>query len=397
MKKLMILGASILQLPAIKEAKKLGLEVVVLDMDPNAIGFNESGIIKEIISTIDTSAVVRCAQKHNINGIMTLASDVPIPTVAAVCKELNLKGISIQTALRATNKSEMRKALSDAKVPIPKYYSVNTLSQFVEAASNFEHSFVVKASDNSGNRGIKLVEVRPDLNTLKEAFEYSKKYSRDGRILLEEYMEGPEFSVEGISVDGKYHPIQITDKITSGIPYFVELGHTQPSEQPLEIQNKIIKVAEDGVKALGIIEGPSHTEIKLTSEGPKIVEIGARLGGGCITSHLVPLSTGVNMVKANIMIALGQSPDLTKKFDKGSAIRFIQPKAGIISEIKGVEETLKKSGVIEIGFFKQIGDKVSEMHNGLDRVSYVIAQGNNRSQAVDLCEDAASHIKIKTM
>lgn len=125
------------------------------------------------------------------------------------------------------------------------------------------------------------------------------------------------------------------------------------------------------------------------------MEIGARLGGGCITTHLVPLSTGVNMVEANIRIALGETPDLCKKYDKGAAIRFLQPLPGIFKSVEGVDEARGISGVIEVGFMKKIGEVIPELSNGLDRVGYVITQGNTREEAVRLCGQAVKKIKFE--
>lgn len=392
----MILGASILQLPAIKKAKEMGLDVIVVDMNPDAVGFKEDGITKLYISTIDIPRILEAARAYRIDGIMTLASDMPMQAVAAVCEELGLIGVTPQTALNATNKAEMRKCFKTHGVPIPDFYIVNKLNEFLKEAKNFKTKFIVKPADNSGNRGVKLITNLEDENVLIQAYEYSKKYSRDGRVLLEEYMEGDEFSVETMSVNGVCHVIQITDKLTSGAPYFVELGHTQPSMVDENIKMKIVEVTKAGIKALGINHGPSHTEIKLTSSGPKIVEIGARLGGGCITTHLVPLSTGVNMVEANIRIALGEIPDLCKKYDKGAAIRFLQPLPGVFKSVKGVDEVRNISGVVEVGFMKKIGDIITELHNGLDRVGYVITQGNTREEAVGLCEKVVKLIQFET-
>lgn len=395
MKKIMILGASILQLPAIRKAKEMGLDVIAVDMNPDAIGFKEEGVTKVLISTIDTPRIVEAARHYKIDGIMTLCTDMPMQAVAAVCEDLGLVGVSRQTALNATNKAEMRKCFKAHGVPIPDFYIVRERNEFINAAKNFTSKFIVKPADNSGNRGVELITDVSNTEVLNQAFDYSKNFSRDGRILLEEYMEGDEFSVETMSIAGECHIIQITDKLTSGAPYFVEMGHTQPTKYNTEIKNRIAEVTKAGVKALGITYGPSHTEIKLTSTGPKIVEIGARLGGGCITTHLVPLSTGINMVEANIRIVLGEKPDLQQKFEKGAAIRFVQSPVGILKSIAGVEDIRKIPGIVEVGFFKEIGERISELHNGLDRVGYVIAQCNTREGAVELCEKCSEMIHFE--
>ena len=415
MKKIMILGASILQLPAIKKAKEMGLDVIAVDMDPDAVGFKEEGITKLQISTIDTPRIVEAARAYQIDGIMTLASDMPMQAVATVCEELGLIGITPQTALNATNKAEMRMCFKAHDVPIPEFYIVSELDEFMEATKHFTTKFIIKPADNSGNRGVKLITDIADEKVLIQAFNYSKKYSRDGRVLLEEYMEGDEFSVETMSVDGVCHVIQVTDKLTSGAPYFVEMGHTQPSMFAEDIKMRIAEVAKAGIKAIipsasapinvvlvkilsrasAVGHGPSHTEIKLTSTGPKIVEIGARLGGDCITTHLVPLSTGINMVEANIRIALGEYTDLKSRFNRGAAIRFIQSSVGVIKSIKGIDAVKKDSNVIEFVLLKRVGDKISEIRNSLDRIGYVITQGNTREEAVRFCEQAVEKIQFE--
>lgn len=390
-KTLMILGASILQLPAIKQAKEMGLNVVLVDMNPDAVGFKEDGVEKEIISTIDIPKVVEAAKKHKIDGIMTLASDMPMRTVAAVAKEMNLVGIDEQTAINATNKFEMRKALKKNNVPIPLFYRVSSLEELRECLPNFNGKFITKPADNSGSRGIYLVDSK---EKAQEAFLYSKANSRNGDVVVEEYMEGPEVSVETLTVDGICHVIQITDKLTTGAPHFVEMGHSQPSQLNQEVQKRIKEVAILANKAIGIKNGPSHTEIIVTKEGPKIVELGARLGGDCITTHLVPLSTGVNMVECCIKIALGQTPSIYSPFSKGSAIRYFEQRSGFIKSIDGVDKALKIKNVQQVKIVFEVGEKVTSVINSASRIGFVIASGNDSKDAISTCEKALSLVKI---
>lgn len=400
MKKIMILGASILQLPAIQKAKEMGLEVVAVDMNPDAIGFKENGIIKEVISTIDIPKVLECAKKYKINGIMTLASDMPMRTVAVVAKELKLVGIDEKTALKTTNKAIMRECLFENKVPIPEFYKISTKDNFIKILKYFEKKekkCIVKPVDNSGSRGVDLISDFSNMELLEESFEYSKNYSRTGDIIVEEYMEGPEVSVETLSVDGICNVIQITDKLTTGAPYFVEMGHNEPSILDEKMKEKIKKIACMAVNAVGIKNGPSHTEMKITKEGPKIVEIGSRLGGDNITTHLVPLSTGVNMVECCIRIALGEKPNLDKTLKKGSAIRYVKSDLGIIKKITGIEEARKIEGVQQISFVHNVGENVNEIKNSTDRLGFVIAQAETPEQAIRICENALEKIKVEVV
>lgn len=394
-KKIMILGASILQMPAIVQAKEMGLKVIAVDMNPQAIGFTVSGIEKELISTIDIPAIVKAAKRHKIDGIMTLATDMPMRSVAAVARELDLIGIDEETAIKATDKAEMREALKKGNVPIPHFFRVRSEDEFVKIADMFNSAFVIKPADSSGSRGINLIKDLKDKERMRTAYRYSRQYSRSGDVVVEEYMAGPEVSVETLSIDGECHVLQITDKITTGSPHFVEMGHTQPTRLGEKIAKKISDVAKSANKAIGIKNGPSHTEIIVTADGPKVVEIGARLGGDNITTHLVPLSTGINMVKCCIQIALGQTPDILPKWNKGAAIRYFSQHAGVIKKISGIEAAKKISGVKQITIVHDIGENITEVENSGARMGFVIAQGENASVAEKNCRKALEKIDVE--
>lgn len=153
-------------------------------------------------------------------------------------------------------------------------------------------------------------------------------------------------------------------------------------------------VATSAIKAIGINNGPSHTEIIVTSEGPKIVEVGARLGGDNITTHLVPLSTGVDMVKCCIEIALGQKPNVETKYEMSSAIRYFETSEGVIKNIRNVENAEKLKGVKQISFIKKTGDTIEAINSSSDRIGFVIAQSSTVANAVQTCECAIDMIQV---
>lgn len=394
-KKIMILGASILQLPAIVTAKNMNLDVVVVDMNPDAVGFDVPEVICEIISTIDAQSILKAAKKHRIDGIMTLATDMPMQSVAMTCKELGLVGISEDTALKATNKAYMRDALKEKAVPVPMYFRVKGKEEFFDAVNKIQtagYKCIVKPADNSGSRGVDLISKESNMD---KVYEYTSGFSRSGEIVVEEYMEGPEVSVETLAYDGVVHVIQITDKQTTGAPYFVEMGHSQPSCLSEDVKKRIAQIAIEANKAIGIENGPSHTEIKVTKDGPKIVELGARLGGDCITTHLVPLSTGVDMVESSIKIALGEKPDISLKWSKGAAIQYLETKPGIVKEIHGVNEAKAIEGIVQVSIVHGINEKVGEIRCSNDRAGFIISQRDTVDEAIKTAKRCTEVIQIK--
>ena len=389
-KTIMILGASILQLPAIEKATEMGLRVVALDMNPKAVGFNVPSVIKEVISTIDIPAAVEAARRRQIDGVMTLATDMPMRTVAAVAKECGLVGVSEDTAIKATDKSVMREALKAVGVPVPRFFRVMNIDEFKTAVNQIDGSYMVKPADSSGSRGILKVEDRDNLDS---AYEYTKQFSHNGVVVVEECMIGPEVSVETLAIDGEVHVIQITDKMTTGAPHFVEMGHTQPTR--LDCAEEIKRVAIAANKAVGIENGPSHTEIIVTTDGPKIVEIGARLGGDCITTHLVPLSTGVNMVEACIQIALGERPNIEHTLHCASAIRYFPQHAGIVKNIENIEEAKEMPGINQVCVVHGVGEAITDITDSGSRMGFVIAQGTDADDAAEKCEMAINRINVE--
>ena len=391
MKKILILGASILQVPAIIKAKEMGLYVGVIDYNPKAVGAPYADVFFEV-STIDVDEILRTAQNFKPAGIMTMATDMPMRAIARATTELGLPGISAETALKSTDKGEMINTFNAHAVAIPWFFIVEHDRDFNTVKNKIAFPCIVKPTDNAGSRGVILVE-GPE--ALDNAYAYSKEHSRCGSVIIEEYLTGQEVSVEVMAVQGEIHILAVTDKLTTGEPYFVEMGHCQPSQLPENYLKKIKDLAKRAVQAIGITNGPAHVEIMLTDDGPKMIELGARMGGDCITSHLVPLSTGIDMVKATIDIAIGQTPDLKPRMFRGSAIRYFDSPEGTIADISGVDDARKIAGVKEIVFSKNVGDRICGIKSSTDRIGYVIAQAQSAIDAVSVCNTAVRIIRIK--
>ena len=390
MKKLLVIGASVLQLPAILRAKEMGMHVAVADYNPSAVGIPYADEYFNV-STIDAEGVTACAKTFAPDGIFTLATDMPMRSIAAACQALSLPAITPETAVRATDKGEMIKAFAAHGVEHPWFYILSSVDEMDAVKDKITYPCISKPTDNSGSRGVMLIHNESEL---REALAYSAENGRSGSVIVEEYLKGNEVSVEVIVLRGVPHILQVTDKLTTGAPHFVEMGHSQPSRLPEADLESIRGLASRAVLAVGIENGPAHVEIMLTENGPRMIELGARMGGDCITTHLVPLSTGIDMVEASIRIAIGEVPDITPKKKRGSAIRFFDVPKGTIESIEGANEARAIAGVTEVTFTKTVGDKAGEIGSSTDRVGFVIAEAETAEKAVQICESALQAVKI---
>ena len=432
-KKMMILGASALQVPAIKKAKELGYLIILVDYDENAVGF-ELADVKLVVSTLDQEEVYRQALIYEPDVVITSTSDGPVRTAAYVNEKLGKRpDLSYENSLCATMKNNMRDRLKQCGVPIPKYYEAKDFAGFSEAVDRLNGRCIVKPADNAGSRGVVLldeprqavdlltsdgifVECVNQENVLEErkrrlhayekrlneimnlTYHYSRSNSRNGTVMVEEYMQGPEVSVEVMVVEGEPHILTITDKYITPPPYFVELAHCEPSRLSTKIQDQIREVAVQAVKAVGIENAPAHVEIKVTKGGPKIVELAARLGGDFITSRLVPLSTGIDMVGASVVLATGQEPDLTPKWNRGAAIHFIHAKEeqnGVLERITVPEAFYGAEGVEEITLYKKPGETVQGTRSSNDRLGHVITVGETPEEAMERGDQILAQIGVE--
>ncbi len=395
-KKMMILGGSALQVPAIHAAKKLGYEIILVDYDENAVGFALADV-KLVVSTLDMEEVYRQALVYRPDVVITSTSDGPVRTAAYVNEKLGKKpDLAYEDSLCATIKSHMRKRLEENHVPIPSYYAVESWEEFQEAVKAFSGRCIVKPSDNAGSRGVVLLDGRGKTEEeLRRIYAYSKGNSRNGIVMAEEFMSGAEVSVEAMTVDGKTTIIAITDKYITPPPYFVEIAHSEPSRLDQGTQERIREVALQAVRAIRLQNGPSHTEIKVMEQGPKVVEIAARLGGDFITSRLVPLSTGVDLVDASVRLAAGGEPDLSIKWQRAAAIHFIQSGKGKLKRLEAGEEILRMDGVEEAVLYKKAGDSTDGTKSSNDRLGHIITVGRTPEEAMDAGRKALERICVE--
>ena len=394
-KTILILGARQMQLPAFSAARKLGLYLVAVDPLNSAVGADLADKFYRS-DLADEKTILSIAKQHSVNGILTLAADYPVLTVAKICQQLNLKGLSKTAAIVSTHKAKMRQALQSKGINIPQWQETCSVEQATQAVHDLASSVIVKPADSSGGRGVTLIKTNATDEDISQAFYKALTFSRQGVVMVEEFISGKEISVESITIDGKTEIVCITDKLTSEAPFFVEIGHSQPTQLSAAEIERVKQLTIAGVAALGIDNSPSHTEIRFSDDRPYIIEIGARLGGGFITSHLVPCSTGIDLVRASVQLAIGKIPDLQPQISKGAAIRFLQANPGKIVSIQGIEAARRVAGAQEVVIDLQIGDYIQSLQDATARFGYVICGGDDAPEAIERAETAKKLIVIET-
>ncbi len=400
-KTLMLIGAGIEQVPGIKLAKEMGLTVVATDMNREAPGF-EFADDHIVASTYDVEKTVALASKYNkknrIDGVMTVGADVPL-TVAAVAHELGLPGISLETARLAGDKLAMKERFEQNGVPVPWFKEITILHELKEVVKDRGYPLVIKPVDSRGARGVLRVTESVDLGW---AYETARAYSPNGRVMVEEFLPGPQVSTESIVYDGEVFTPGFADRnyefSERFSPYIIENGGQHPSFLPSEQQEQICRLVAKAAKSMGIERGVAKGDIVVTEDSPKVIEIAARLSGGWFCTDIIPLSTGVNMVKTMMQISLGEEPDLDEllpKYHRGVALRYLFPPPGTVKTISGVETIEKIDWVKKMGIFLKPGDVIEPITDHTKRAGFVITIGETQEQAIERAQHAVQMINIE--
>lgn len=347
--KLAVIGASHFQRPLIEKAQEMGCEVHAFAWKCGDVGETLADVFHPI-SIVEVDRIVEECKLIGIDGVCSIASDLATVAINRVADELGLVGNPLSCTLLSTDKSRMRRAFSEAGDPSPKsvlvraekapdddgvpeaeigaeavYVSEGGLESFDPIDHGLSYPLIVKPIDRSGSRGVTKLEGPDDPVTVAQALKLAIEQGFSKSAIVEEFVEGEEFSVEGISWEGEHRILAITRKATSGAPHFIESAHLEPSFLAPQAVANVKSTVVHALDTLGVRYGASHSEVKVADDGSVgIIEIGARMGGDCIGSDLVPLHTGVDFVRAVVDVALGRKPDLEPHGQKlAAAIRFI--------------------------------------------------------------------------
>jgi biotin carboxylase len=357
--------------------------VIAVDRDPRAVGFAVADE-RAIISSEDEDAVDRLARAREVDGIVSPGADWPVGIAARVAERIGLEHpITARTGSIVTSKARQREAFAAAGVP--------HAQELDPRQGELRFPLVVKAPDRQGQRGLALVR-SPD--ELEAALATALAESRGGAVLVEEHVDGPEVTVNAVSVEGRFLPLTVTDRLTAEPPAFgVALAHVWPSRHDTDAA---VEAAEAAVAAVGIRNGPSYTQLRLGPEGPVVMEVAARLGGGH-DAELCAAATGVDLNALAVDFALGEAPrdTVAPGLVGGAAVVFVVPPAGRLVEVEGVARAEALPGVHWVRVYRRPGHVFGPLRRGADRAGAVLVTGADRDDALERGRRAADAVRFR--
>lgn len=371
-KSILVFGCGELQQSIIGRAHKKGLFVVGIDPCADAYCKDDTDAF-EVVGGQDFEGTCAVVEKYGIDAIVTAATDKPLVMMARIAEKYGFPFFSVDTARWSTDKFLMKERFELGGIP----HARGRLISRVEDAEGLVYPVIVKPRDNSGSRGVKLCRNQEELrNSISEALENSRLDS----VLVEEYIEGPEYSIEGLHYDGKSEVIQFTEKKTTEFPYNVELGHKQPALLADEQKDAIREIVAKIGSALRFENCPSHTELKINDRGIFVIETSPRLGGDFITSTLVPLSTGINMEDQLLNLSLGEEVDIHSGHNaKAAGVHFFCFPVGRVIKIDHHAFTNAKNwpGMYSLSIKLSEGVMIKIITSSLNRYGEFIVQAND--------------------
>lgn len=398
---ILIVCGGLLQVPAVEIAHELGLKVVMTDANVEAVAMRLADE-PVALDTFDVPGHVRLVdelkQRYRLRGVFAEGADVEV-TVAAAAAHAGLPGIPVEAAQNTKNKVKTRQALDQAGIPNPLWAEVKTLYEAEAAARRIGLPLMMKAVDNSASRGTSRVD---DASQLAMALAAAQAASTTGTALLEGCFTGEEQSVEILFDEhGHAHRLNIVDRpFDRSAGYAIELGHVNPTALGAAEQNTLFTLAERAAAATGVRFGAFKADTIWTPDGPRILEVTARLSGGFDCQYTTPLSSGRSFIRAAMCLSVGRPidpADLTPRWRRHAAAWVAFPDPGRVVQIGNVEDVLKLPGVAEVFLRVGSGDVIQPYRDCGARPAFVIAVGDTREQAISRAQAGAAALKIETV
>lgn len=390
MKKILIIGAGFLQDFVIRKAKEEGYYVLVVDGDPNAIGFQHADK-HAIIDIVDEKACFEYAKSEKIDGVITAATDFGVLTAAYIAENMGLPGNSYDVAKIIKNKYFTKRCLYDAGADdTDQTFLIKDGEDIDQLKGKVSFPVMVKPCDGSGSRGANKV-------MLPDQFEKAVKIAIENSIsraaYIESFVEGREYGIESIVVDGEVYVLGVMKKLMTPPPYYSELGHAIPSMLNENLEKKVVECAKTAIRAIGITSGSVNMDAIITDKGKVyIIDIGARMGGNLIGPYIIPYGTGYDYVSAMLKTAVGDKVDIVQKEKSAVATRLLAFNKGHIDRIPDISN-IEKIFDVEIFHHMRDGMDVNEYHSNGDGLGYVVAKADTFEKATKKANDTYQYLK----
>lgn len=396
-KRVLLLGAAQHQMFSLKSIQAMGCEVVAIDRNPDSPGFQIADF-NENVDIVDIDDVLKVAVKYNIDAILPL-TDYGVQIAAAVSEQLGLIGLSPAVARNVTSKAQMRRIWEEKGVPSAKYRVVDDISAAFRAIEELNTwPLILKPSDSrgGGSRGVSRVD---SIEDVEAAFKLAQSYYEDKSVIIEEFLDGIEHSMEILVYNKKIQILAVSDKEKLPFPYRVDKSVIYPTILTGKSLNSLKKAAMMAVQALDINNSAVHVELCTTKTGPRLFELGARFGGGHTPNPILLYLTGFDVVQEVTKILLGEIPSAfpMKLSVKGCVYRFLTPPVGILKSVSGLEKLKGLEGILDFGLWVKPGDEIHSVKKGGDRAGYIVAGGDSREEALQLANDAELMIKFNNL
>ena len=390
----LILGANNLQLPLINKANELGYKTLVVSPVETEPG-HAVGTYSENCNVIDEEGVLALAKKYDICGIITDQTDLPVRTVAYVANKLNLPGNDYAVARIFTDKSLMREKCKEIGVKTVGYKLCHSLDDAVEFFNSVKRDVIVKPVDNQGSKGVSKVS---SLDELEIKFNEAMEYSRSNGVLLEEFIVGREFVVEGICSNYQFKNLCCGDTEYFDIPDVFSASKREfPSTASQEIVERVLKTNEKIVKGFGLKQGITHGEFILDGEDVILLEIAARGGGVFISSDLIHLQTGLETEEFLLGIATGAEdgiPDFSFQNNSCCYISFFLPQGEVVG-IEGVDKVIDLPYTYHNNFETLRVGKIVKKNTDKTSRYFVILSADNHEQLMKRREEIINMLTIE--
>jgi biotin carboxylase len=388
--KALCLGGSIWQVDLIRRAGEMGLETLVADISPDCPG-RRAGHAFVQVDTNDRGALLSIARNHGIDLVLAEQTDRVVPIAAFINDALDLPGLRPEVAERFTNKLTMRMALR-GKVPMPAFEELSTPDQALDFARLNGYPVVLKPKRAQSSMGVFKVDGPKELC---DAFAETLAQSQDGKILVERFIHGPEITVEGFCLNGRFHVLAVSEKEHYSFNACVARRLSYPPRYSEGRMRNIVETATRVVESLGFQDGISHAEYRLERDVPYLIEVAARGGGNRIASCIVPHVSGVDMYENLIRRLRGEHVAMPVLQHRAAVLEFLDFEPGHVAAIRGLDEARREGLAVEIQLAFQAGDTISQPSDDRRRLGYAIVLGETRDEVDARCARINQLIQVE--